>query len=256
MNYSTIVFVGPHRDTLEEFKQTLLNLHPECNTSDPKVCVSKEVLQENLDFSQSYVKCFLVMPRGDRTLVYIENDDSSMYKELDHICKDEKGNWHPERAFIVFYRNKDVRGVYYEDSVELLWDSGCQKRLEEFSSVNQLISFKEKLNHLQKKAIYKFLTRKTSERSQSMEAPTRKTPVIVQPLPSTEETTECLVSLDIFHATITAIIRKNSREDAFGSWKPINKLCFGMLFSVLYVFERLYAFDRLLHSQDLLPAII
>ncbi|XP_062506803.1 uncharacterized protein LOC134183321 isoform X3 [Corticium candelabrum] len=190
MNYSTIVFVGPHRDTLEEFKQTLLNLHPECNTSDPKVCVSKEVLQENLDFSQSYVKCFLVMPRGDRTLVYIENDDSSMYKELDHICKDEKGNWHPERAFIVFYRNKDVRGVYYEDSVELLWDSGCQKRLEEFSSVNQLISFKEKLNHLQKKAIYKFLTRKTSERSQSMEAPTRKTPVIVQPLPSTEETTE------------------------------------------------------------------
>lgn len=63
-------------------------------------------------------------------------------------------------AFIVFYRNKDVRDVYYEDRVKLLWDSGPQKILEKFSSVNQLISFKEKLNQLQKQAIHTFLTRK------------------------------------------------------------------------------------------------
>ncbi|XP_062507071.1 uncharacterized protein LOC134183523 isoform X2 [Corticium candelabrum] len=153
-NGVSIILVGSNMDALEAFNNTLAGFVPTYKTTNGQRYLGNELLRANLDFS--YAKCFLVMPRTSRSLVYIEGDSCSMYQEVKHICLDN-GEWHTERAFVVLYHSKDVVGLYDRDDIQSLWDPGPQKQLKMFVDVNQLISFKTEPNDCQKQAILKFL---------------------------------------------------------------------------------------------------
>ncbi|XP_062507218.1 uncharacterized protein LOC134183648 isoform X2 [Corticium candelabrum] len=148
-----IVVTGPNSDALQDFKKTLNELIPQVGDKQLQVRLGKELFEANF----SYSKCFLVMPRGDRTLVCVEGDRSSMYQELKQLCECTTGKWDVKRVFIVLYRNEDTKQELYDSKVSLLWDPGPQKKLKDFADVNHVISFKKVLNSKQKEALKTFI---------------------------------------------------------------------------------------------------
>ena len=88
-----IILTGPNADALQNFENTLAHVAPEISSQHRELrkLIGKQLIEEHLDFS--HVKCFLVMPRASRTLVYLEGDRSSMYQELKHMCATKNDEW-------------------------------------------------------------------------------------------------------------------------------------------------------------------
>lgn len=94
-NEGPIILTGPNEEALHEFSNTLMRVaSPEIKKRDRerRVLSGQELLRGKIDFSRA--KCFLVMPRANRTLVYIQGDRSSMYREIEHMCStcNQEGN--------------------------------------------------------------------------------------------------------------------------------------------------------------------
>ena len=81
-NEGPIVLAGPVFETLKDFKKTLNELAPHITEEQLLVYLGSKVMEANL----GHAKCFLVMPRASRSLVYIEDDVCSMYQEVKHMC--------------------------------------------------------------------------------------------------------------------------------------------------------------------------
>ena len=92
-----IIVTGPNNEALAAFRSTLTDVAPDTKNRI-KVLLNNQLLTADVDFSKRHVKCFLVMPRASRTLVYIKGDDASMSTELKHICRDENNQWSIERG--------------------------------------------------------------------------------------------------------------------------------------------------------------
>ncbi|XP_062507171.1 uncharacterized protein LOC134183602 [Corticium candelabrum] len=155
-----IILAGPNVEALDDFRNTLSEVLAQTQEikerpNDIRVLLGKELLKQNLDSS---VKCFLVMPCASRTLIYLEGDRSSMYQELKHMCCDD-GQWNYHRVFIVLYRHEEVAqsDLYDYEKIDLWWNPGPQKELEQFAKIGHLISFKSVLNRQQKNTICNFL---------------------------------------------------------------------------------------------------
>ena len=105
-----ILVTGPNAEALAIFNSTLMEVaSPEIKERDrePRVFAGNKLLRENLNFSNA--KCFLVMPRASRTLVYIEGDRSSMYKEIQRMCSTKDGK---ERGKSLNYFCRKTFGLY------------------------------------------------------------------------------------------------------------------------------------------------
>ena len=105
-----ILVAGPNAEALDLFNSTLMKVaSPEIKKRDRerRVLAGNELLRENLNLSDT--KCFLVMPYASRTLVYIEGDRSSMYKEIQHMCSTKDGT---ERGKSLNYICHKAFGLY------------------------------------------------------------------------------------------------------------------------------------------------
>ena len=96
-----IILTGPNDDALQDFRKTLTAIAPEIlqKGRNLRILVGKKLFEENLNLS--HCKCFLVMPRASRTLVYLEGDRTSMYQELKHMCLTNGHKWDIERGKIL-----------------------------------------------------------------------------------------------------------------------------------------------------------
>ncbi|XP_062507254.1 uncharacterized protein LOC134183684 [Corticium candelabrum] len=156
-----IILTGPNADALQDFENTLAHVAPEISSQHRELrkLIGKQLIEEHLDFS--HVKCFLVMPRASRTLVYLEGDRSSMYQELKLMCATKNDEWNNiTRVIIVLHRNEEVAqsdALYDCQKINLWWDPGPQRELQQFTNINHLISFRSKLNIEQTNVIRKFL---------------------------------------------------------------------------------------------------
>ncbi|XP_062507233.1 uncharacterized protein LOC134183662 isoform X2 [Corticium candelabrum] len=162
-----IILAGPNDDALQDFRRTLTDIAPEIlqKGRNLRILVGKKLFEENLNLS--HCKCFLVMPRASRTRVYIEGDRTSMYQELKHMCLTSDDKWDIERVLIVLYQNEEVAqkdDLYDYQKIDLWWDPGPQKELEQFATEDHLFSLKSALNLKQKNVIRKFLGYKISSR--------------------------------------------------------------------------------------------
>ena len=81
-NEGPIVLAGPSAETLGDFKKTLNELAPHITEEQLQVYLWRKVMEANL----GHAKCFLVMPRASCSLVYLEDNDNSMYQEVKHMC--------------------------------------------------------------------------------------------------------------------------------------------------------------------------
>ena len=96
-----IILAGPNDDVLRDFRRTLADIAPETvqKGRNLRMLVGKKLFEESLNLS--HCRCFLVMPRASRTLVYIEGDRSSMYQVLKHMCLTNDDKWDIERGKIL-----------------------------------------------------------------------------------------------------------------------------------------------------------
>jgi hypothetical protein len=98
------------------------------------------------------------MPRSSRYNVYIEEDTSSMVKEIKTMCGGLPQD-SVEKVFIVVYRKPDVLTPnLFQEDMKRWWNptDGRQKQLAYFANADQLISFDNDLNDSQLEAISRF----------------------------------------------------------------------------------------------------
>ena len=83
-NDGPVILTGPNMEVVKIFADMLPRIAT--NITERKLLESKSLLEMDMD-TAGQVKCFLIMPRASRTLVYKDGDSSSMYQEIRHMCQ-------------------------------------------------------------------------------------------------------------------------------------------------------------------------
>ena len=115
---TVVVITGYNSAAIAEFANTLSD---EVEFLLPfKVFEGKKLF----DVTLSNKKCFVVMPRASRSLVYIHGDSSSMCEEINYMCGPVPDNWTMERGKrileTVYLSFLQFRKLYMHETVKSL----------------------------------------------------------------------------------------------------------------------------------------